>query len=124
MITDHCNFRNFMITKILIKKNLNNEKNYHIFIFSLDSDQKQKFRSMISSPNSIINRRKKRLVIEKIAKFDYIFDTKNLILCVVYDEIIDEKSFENLNIKFVILQTKEICQSFFNSKIVDNNKNA
>ena len=42
----------------------------------------------------------------------------------MYDEIIDEKSFENLNIKLVILQTKEICQSFFDSKIVDNSKNA
>ena len=67
---------------------------------------------------------KKRLITEKVTKFEYIFDTKDFILCVVYDEIVDKKSFEKLNIKFVILQTKEICQFLFNSKIVDNNKNA
>ena len=55
---------------------------------------------------------KKKIRYKKITKFDHIFDTKNFILCVVYDEIVDEKSFENLNIKFVILQTKEICQFF------------
>ena len=78
---------------------------------------------MIYSKNSIING-KKKFVTKKITKFDHIFDTKNFILCVVYDEIIDKKLFENLNIKFVILQTKKICQFSFNLKIVDNNKNA
>ena len=42
----------------------------------------------------------------------------------MYDEIVDEKLFENLNIKLVILQTKKIYQFLFDSKIVDNNKNA
>ena len=39
----------------------------------------------------------------------------------MYNEIVDKKIFENFNIKFEILQTKEICQFFF-LKIVDNNK--
>ena len=50
---------------------------------------------------------------KKITKFDYIFDTKGFILCVVYDEIVDKKLFKNLNIIFVSLQTQEICQFFF-----------
>ena len=53
--------------------------------------------------------RKKKFVTKEVTKFDYIFDTKKFILCVVYDEIIDEKLFENRSIKFVTLQTKEIC---------------
>ena len=42
----------------------------------------------------------------------------------MYDETVDEKASENLNIKFVTLQTKEICQFLFDSEIVDNYKNA
>ena len=91
-------------------------------IFSLNIDQKFKIRSKIFSKNVIISR-KKKFVTEKITKFDLIFDTKDFILCIVYDEIVDKKSSENLNIKFVILQTKEICR-FFNSKTVDSSKNA
>ena len=64
---------------------------------------------------------KKKFVTNK-PKFDYIFDTKDFILCLVYDEIVDKRLFKNLNIKIVILQTKRISQ-FFYSKIVDNNKN-
>ena len=66
---------------------------------------------------------KKKFVIEKITTLDYIFDTKDFMLCVVYDKTVDEKSFENLSIKFVILQTKKKCQSFFNSKIVNSRQN-
>ena len=67
---------------------------------------------MIFSKDSIMSR-KKKLVIEKVTKFDHILDTKDFILCVVDDEIADEKLFENLSIKFVIVQTKKICQFFF-----------
>ena len=68
--------------------------------------------------------RKKKLVKEKTTKFHHIFDTKDFILCVVYDEIVDEKSSENLSTNFVILQTKEICQFIFYLEIVGKNKNA
>ena len=68
--------------------------------------------------------RKKRLVIEKITKFNHILDINNFILCVVYDEIVDKNLFENLSIKFVILQTKKICQFLFDLEIVNNSKNA
>ena len=37
---------------------------------------------------------KKKFVTKKITKFDHILDTKDFILCVVYDEIVDEKSFK------------------------------
>ena len=47
-----------MITKTL-KKNLNDEKNYQILIFTLNINQKQKIRSMIFSKDSIMNGRKK-----------------------------------------------------------------
>ena len=78
---------------------------------------------MISSKNLIMSQ-KRRIRYKKMTKFDCIFDTKEFILCVVYNETVDKKSFENLSNKFVTLQTKEICQSFFESKIVDNSKNA
>ena len=52
---------------------------------------------MIFLENSTTNR-KKKLVLEKLTSIDNIFDTKNYILCVVYDEIVDQKLFENLNI--------------------------
>ena len=100
-MTNHCNFRNFMITKILNKRHLDDEKNYQLLIFSLNIDQKQRIRSMIFSKNS--ESKKKRLVTKWITKFDYIFDTKDSSLCVVYDETVNEKSYENLSIKFVIL---------------------
>ena len=71
----------------------------------MNIDQKQKIRSMIFF---------KRFNYEsKITKFDHIFDTKDFIQCVVYDQIVDEKLFENLKIKFLILQTKKICQFFY-----------
>ena len=68
--------------------------------------------------------RKKKFVTKKITKFDYIFDTKDFILCVMYDKIVDDKLSKNLNIKFVIVQTKGIYQFLFDSKIVNNSKNA
>ena len=102
---------------------LNDKKNYQILSFSLNIDQKQQIQLMISSKNSIMSR-KKKFVKEKTTKFDHIFDTRNFILCIVYDEVIDEKLFENLNSKFVILQTKEICQFFLFLKIVNSSTNA
>ena len=42
----------------------------------------------------------------------------------MYDENVDEKSFKNLSIRFVILQTKKICQFLFDSEIVNSSKNA
>ena len=61
---------------------------------------------------------KKRGIIEKITKFDHMFDTKDYVLCVVYNEI------ENLSSKLVILQTKKKCQFFSTSEIVDRSINA
>ena len=122
MITNYCNFRNFIITKSF-KKKLNVKKNYQILIFLFNIDQKHNIQWMIFSENSIISR-KKKFVTKKITKLDHIIDTKDFTLCVVYDEIVDEKLSENLSIKFVILQTKEICRFFYYLKIVDNSKNA
>ena len=67
---------------------------------------------------------KKNVVTKKITKLDYIFDTKDFHLCVVYDEIVSQKSSENLNIKLMTLQTKEIRHSFFDSNIVNSSKHA
>ena len=61
------------------------------------------------SKDLIMNQRRKKFV-KKTTKFDHLFDTKDFIPCVVCNETVDEKSFKNLNIKFVIFQTKEICQ--------------
>ena len=57
--------------------------------------------------------KKKRRIIEKITKSDHIFDIKNYVLSVVYDET------ESLSNKFVILQIKKECQFFSNLEIVD-----
>ena len=65
MIIDHCDFRNFMITKILNKKKLNDEKNDQILIFSLNIDQRQKVRSMIFSKDLIINQKRKNSLQKK-----------------------------------------------------------
>ena len=107
--------------QIITNQKLNDEKNYQILIFSLNIDLKQRIRSMIFLKIRL-QIEKKKFVTEKITKFDYIFDTKDFILCVVYNERINKKSFENLNIEFVILQTKKICQFLFYSKIVENGK--
>ena len=44
--------------------------------------------------------KKKKFVSEEMAKFSHIFDTKDFILCVVYNKIVNKKLFENLNDKF------------------------
>ena len=49
---------------------------------------------MIFSKNSTINQKKKRFVTEEITKFDYIFDTKDFILCIVCDEIVDKNDLK------------------------------
>ena len=79
---------------------------------------------MIFSKKFDYESEKTKFVTKKGTKFDHIFNTKDLIFCVVYDEIVDDKLFENLNTKFVILQRKEICQFFSDSKIVGSSKNA
>ena len=43
--------------------------------------------------------KKIRFVIQKLTKFDHIFDTKDFVLCVVYDEIVNKKSFGKLSVK-------------------------
>ena len=55
---------------------------------------------------------------------DHILDTKDFILCVVYDEAAGERSLKSLGNKPVALQTKEICQSLSDSEVVDGSINA
>ena len=65
MITDHYNFKNFMITKTLNKKKSNDEKNYQILISSLNIDLRQKISSMIFFEDLIMNQKKKNELSKK-----------------------------------------------------------
>ena len=116
MITDHCNFKNFMITKILNKKEIKWWKKLSNFDFFIEYRSETKNLVDDFFRKSDYESEKKRRIIEKITKSDHIFDIKDYVLCVVYDEI--EKNLSN---KFVILQTKKKYQFFSNLKIIDRN---
>ena len=123
MITNYCNFKNFIITKILNKRKIKWCK--RLSSFNLFIEYRSKTQNSIDDFFKRFDyESKKKFVTEEITKFDHIFDTKDFILCVVYDEIVDYNSSQNLNIKLVILQTKKICRFFFYSKIVDNSQKA
>ena len=86
MIIDHCNFRNFMITKTLNRKKIKWWKklsNLDLFI---------EYRSEAKNPVDDFSRRsdyesgEKRRVIEGVTKPDHILDIKDYVLCVVCDE--------------------------------------
>ena len=124
MITNHCNFNNFMITKTLNRIKIKWWKKLSNFDFFIEYRFKVK-----NSIDDFFKKfdyewKKKRFVTKEVTKSDHIFDSKDFILGVGYDEIVDKKSSENLSMKFVILQRKEICQFLFDSKIVNNSKNA
>ena len=93
-----------MITKILNKKKIRWWKklsNFDFFIkyrFEIKNSVDDFFRK------SDYESEKKKRIIEKITKFDQIFDIKDYVLCVVYDE-----TEKNLSNKLVILQTKKKC---------------
>ena len=95
-----------MITKILNKKEIKWWKKLSNFDFSIEYRSKTKNSIDDFFRKSDYKSKKKKFVTKKITKSNYIFDTKNFILYIVYDEIVNEKSFENLSIKFVILQTR------------------
>ena len=113
-----------MITKILNRKKIQWWKKFSDFDFFIGYRSKTKNSIHDFFKKSDYKSKEKKFVTKKITKFDYIFDTKIYILYVVYDKIVNKKSFESLSIKFVILQTKEICQFLFDLEIVDNSKNA
>ena len=116
MITNHCNFKNFITTKILSRKKIKWQNELSHFNFFIEYRLEVK-----NSMDDFFKRfdyksKKKRFVTEEITKFDHILDIKKITLCVVYDETADKKSFKSLSIKFVILQTKKICQFFLIQK--------